>query len=248
MEACKNCGAPVAGNFCVNCGQRTAVQRLTLRRILSEFFGNLFSLDSHFNQTLAKLVTNPGDVVRSYISGATARYYHPGRFAILIITLTTLAILTLTNNFGYGDLVVDQKNAEVNELMMNIMKRYFNIFSFLFIPMSALFSFLFFFRKKWNFAEHLVLNAYLHSFLFLITTPLVLLSSVGINVVQSTGLAMLVSVGYSMYFLKDTFTLGNGEAVIKGLLIYILTYVLFMVIIATFAVVYIMRLQSATGA
>ncbi|MEL6559894.1 MAG: zinc ribbon domain-containing protein, partial [Bacteroidota bacterium] len=59
-KKCFNCGTPVKGDFCHNCGQRTRdnLDR-SLGRLLGEFFGNVFFLDNRFLVSLWYLVRYP---------------------------------------------------------------------------------------------------------------------------------------------------------------------------------------------
>lgn len=64
---------------------------------------------------------------------------------------------------------------ERQKKIQEVILKYFNLFSFLYLPFYALFSF-FTYRKLHTFGEHLVINAYTQGVLFITTISLFLLS------------------------------------------------------------------------
>jgi hypothetical protein len=75
---CLNCGEPLQGNFCSNCGQRVDDRRAPLRSLLGEFFSEFFSLDGRNARTFVALLV-PGKLTNLYFDGKRASYAPPIR-------------------------------------------------------------------------------------------------------------------------------------------------------------------------
>jgi hypothetical protein len=94
QRACRNCNAPVTGEFCAACGQETALQLPTARVFMREATGRYFSLDGRMWRTLAALLFRPGFLTREYLKGRRRRYIRPARL-FLVLSLALFAALRL---------------------------------------------------------------------------------------------------------------------------------------------------------
>lgn len=85
--ACLNCGAPLAGPHCHQCGQRAHVHRT-----LSAFFHDLLHGVLHFEgktwRTIPLLVWKPGKLTREYIDGKRASYVSPIALFLFVVFLS----------------------------------------------------------------------------------------------------------------------------------------------------------------
>ena len=80
-DACLNCGDPLAGQFCANCGQRTDTGRLRISTWASDFFGLATTLESGFLRTVIELTLHPGRTAQRYVAGQRTRFTSPIRSA-----------------------------------------------------------------------------------------------------------------------------------------------------------------------
>lgn len=83
---CRNCEIEFQPNdhYCRNCGQKLALaEEFKISRVLSQFFGNIFSFDSKVFKTLSVLFT-PGKYYILFRDGKRARYMHPLRLFIFL--------------------------------------------------------------------------------------------------------------------------------------------------------------------
>lgn len=92
--ACLNCGTPLAGDYCRDCGQRAHVHRT-----LTAFFHDLLHGVLHFEgktwRTLPMLAWKPGDLTRRYIEGQRARFVSPiALFLFAIFLMFAIAGIT----------------------------------------------------------------------------------------------------------------------------------------------------------
>lgn len=79
---CANCGAPLTGPYCAQCGQRARSRIAPLRTLLTDFLGEVFNLDARFFRTLVPLLFKPGTLTNEYIAGRRARYVPPLRLFV----------------------------------------------------------------------------------------------------------------------------------------------------------------------
>ncbi|WP_162249669.1 DUF3667 domain-containing protein [Altererythrobacter sp. Root672] len=86
-SACLNCGTPLVGPHCYNCGQSSHVHRT-----LGAFFHDLLHGVLHFEgrtwRTLPLLVWNPGKLTREYIDGRRASYVSPVAVFLFVVFLS----------------------------------------------------------------------------------------------------------------------------------------------------------------
>jgi len=75
-SACLNCGAPLAGHYCSECGQAAHLHR-TFGAFLHDVAHGVLHLDGKVWRTLPRLALNPGRLTRDYIDGHRARYVSP---------------------------------------------------------------------------------------------------------------------------------------------------------------------------
>lgn len=95
---CKNCGETLKdnANFCNNCGGLVVKQRIHFKRLLVEFFINLFGVDSRFFLTLRKMAVKPEEVVLEYLDGVRKRYVNPFAFLAIGAGLSLIILLMIS--------------------------------------------------------------------------------------------------------------------------------------------------------
>lgn len=99
--ACLNCGAPLRGQYCWQCGQRSTNRLISLSELIRDAFGDLFELDSRLWRTLIPLLIRPGDLTRNYLEGKRARYMPPFRmYLVLSLIFFVIAFFNPRDDFG----------------------------------------------------------------------------------------------------------------------------------------------------
>lgn len=91
---CLNCGAPLAGPYCHECGQHAHVHR-TLSAFFHDFLHGVLHFEGKIWRTLPMLALHPGDLTRRYIDGQRARYVSPVALFLFCVFLT-FAVMSLT--------------------------------------------------------------------------------------------------------------------------------------------------------
>lgn len=93
---CTDCGEPVSGKFCANCGQPTHVHR-SLLHLVEEVLHGVMHFDARIWRTLPLLLLNPGRLTREWIAGKRTRYVSP-----LALFLFTVFLMFFLLSFGGG--------------------------------------------------------------------------------------------------------------------------------------------------
>ena len=73
---CLNCGAPLTGPYCSQCGQTAHIHR-TVGAIWHDLTHGVLHLDGKIWRTLPELALRPGALTRRYIRGERARFISP---------------------------------------------------------------------------------------------------------------------------------------------------------------------------
>lgn len=103
-SVCANCGAPLGGRYCANCGQDGHAQ-LTVRHFFEEVIEGLLHFDSTFWRTLRPLLFRPGLMTQQYLAGRRKYYAPPFRTYLVISVIYFL----LSSVFG-SDVVIKRLN------------------------------------------------------------------------------------------------------------------------------------------
>ena len=92
--SCANCGAPVTGRYCSECGQAARLPSMTLGRFIRDTTHELTNWDGKVPSTLRTLFTKPGLLTVDLLAGRRARWLTPLRI-YLICSLTFFAVRPL---------------------------------------------------------------------------------------------------------------------------------------------------------
>ncbi|WP_428658016.1 DUF3667 domain-containing protein [Runella sp.] len=169
---CKNCknSLEAKDDFCPKCGQSAHTHRIDMHHIWHDVVHAFVHADKGVIHLTKELALQPGIVVKEYVEGKRKKYYNP--FSYLVLTVAISAFLT-----HYFHLM--EYNPQKVNPVTELTSKYFNLILFVAAPVSALYSWLLFRRRGYNFAENLVLQAFLGGFrvvfFILIFTPLVIL-------------------------------------------------------------------------
>lgn len=238
---CKNCAFPLSSEdtFCRNCGAKVITHRMTLRYIASEVYEGFLSIDSSKPiRTFLSLFSNPEDVIGSYINGTRKKYIHAFGYFTIAVTLSSLFWFVFSTFFpasleSLGSLIMNQDNPAASENVLQATIEYQTLLSFASIPLLALISrWVFLKNKKYNFAEHLIINMYAYSHATIVITLIYFLtipfkSLFSIIAIVSVPAIML----YYSFVLKRLYKLSFLKAVLKTLLFIPILLVIYLVII-----------------
>ncbi|MDN3204587.1 DUF3667 domain-containing protein [Algoriphagus sediminis] len=230
---CKNCGAPIEGNFCSECGQNARVGKITLRGLIEEISSSIFSIDKGFYFTFIELLKRPGKTIRAYLDGKRKTYWKPIPYALAASTGYFLIALmmgqnTFINDFMTGFFSQEQSapDALAETPILDWFSSNYAYTVLLLIPVYALASWIAFWSSKRNYLEHIVLNAYItgqQAFFYGFSTVIF-----GILPISSLEfIPLLVSVAYNFWAFQQFFQKGRPWV---RLLRTLATYVLFLIL------------------
>ena len=110
---CKNCGTPLAGKFCAECGQRNHTYVAPLRQILEDFASHHFGFDSKFLHSIVPLLFRPGFLTNEYCAGREERYVKPFRLYLFSSVLFFFLASIMWPQLEHGSTGVTPSAADV---------------------------------------------------------------------------------------------------------------------------------------
>ncbi|RYY41568.1 MAG: DUF3667 domain-containing protein [Chitinophagaceae bacterium] len=112
-EACRNCGAPLDGNFCSQCGEkRFTPHDRSLGHLAHDAIHFVTHFDGAFFRTLRTVFTRPGQLSLDYSNGIRKKYFKPVSLLMLLVVLYLLFPLFQGLNMHLSALVAPQYNYE----------------------------------------------------------------------------------------------------------------------------------------
>lgn len=115
---CVNCGHTFAGTYCNQCGQHRDTKRLTSRELWDNIAFRFVNFDRGIPNTIRRLFTHPGRMIREYILGHRVTYSHPMALLILLCTVYGIVIglthAAVTQMPSAGDLNIMLKGTPVD--------------------------------------------------------------------------------------------------------------------------------------
>lgn len=101
-SACLNCGVPLAGAFCHQCGQHAHVHR-TLKAFFHDFLHGVLHFEGKIWRTLPLLAWKPGELTRRYVDGQRASFVSPIALFLFCVFLTFAVMGLAGNPLGAGE-------------------------------------------------------------------------------------------------------------------------------------------------
>lgn len=187
---CLNCGQPITGNYCSNCGQKK-YRRIDRKYIIEEAQYSLLHTNKGFLYSVKNIIKNPGKTAREFINGNRVNHYKPILLAFVLSGISAFISLKLIGLYDIMEqMTVNGKSInspQMNEIMSYVTS-YNSFFSLLMIPFFALLTKLVFYKWGHNYYEHVVMNAFIQSYYtilyILILYPLIYLVKHDTNIVM----------------------------------------------------------------
>ncbi|NUY82473.1 DUF3667 domain-containing protein [Flavobacterium sp. MAH-1] len=156
---CLNCEKELTDEYCSGCGQKADTHRISFKNfIFHDVLHGTFHFERGMLFTAKQALTRPGQAALDYISGKRKRYYN-----VFLLVLVTFGLIVFLRHYFEGLYVSlggkpdvyndDSASAKINEVIAQKSK----LIIFLFVPLSALNSFILFRRKKLNLSEHFII-------------------------------------------------------------------------------------------
>ncbi len=158
---CLNCGEDILSdaNFCTRCGQSIRTRRFSISAFLKrDLFQAIFSFEKGFFFSLWQLLRNPGKTVFEYMEGKRASHLSFGSFYMVLLGF--LIFFTYFSELEMVDILKVGEEDKAGRETLSFYEHNPKISNLVQIPLMAVFSWIFFWKAKLNFSEHLVLNVY----------------------------------------------------------------------------------------
>lgn len=214
---CLNCSEPYeAGNqFCPACGQTTHTHRLTLGHFLHEAWHATTHTDKGIFHLLKRLATRPGTTAREYLEGRRKAYFNPFTFFLL-----AMAVFVFLNVYFAPPPKKTEPDRQVLSKIPSVAGKqnyisrlqrvdhvaHFtrtkgNILAMIAIPYISLFTWLFFRKREFNYAEHLTANMMFITFSNLLFAALVFPLQAAVRGTRAEGIMMWIGMMVQVLYL-----------------------------------------------
>lgn len=240
MVVCKNCGQNCSGSFCNNCGQKTTVNQIDFKFIISEIRYGLLQFDKGFFYTIKELFTRPGQTIREYIEGQRVYHFKPIVFVIILSTIYGvlahfLNLETMLNSLLTGITEGWNHANEKNEDMIDSLRWLINNYqysSILLLPFISLVSYITFFKTGYNYFEHFIFQTFLTGQRTIVSILILLIELLFSDSYFLGGLSMLLLLILTFWSFKQFFDqLSIGSVIFRSLLFVVLLFTLLTIIL-----------------
>jgi hypothetical protein len=110
-EKCLNCGYPLLGKFCAECGQKAFLHKDSFLHMAAHFAGDYFHYDSKFWITMKTLFLKPGVATLEYNAGKRAKFLSPVQLYIFITTVFFIAAFSVSSEDKTSAVRIEQETA-----------------------------------------------------------------------------------------------------------------------------------------
>ena len=221
MNSCKNCNEPIVGNFCSNCGQPAKLKRIDKYYIIQEL-GGFFFANKGMIYTIKKILINPGDSVRRFITEDRYRFVKPITF--LFVSSLIYVITSSLFNVSIQDYMDFDEGTIVSFVMTWLIEHpgYMNIIVGMFM---AFFIKIFFKKAGYNIFEIFILMCFVCGMTTLFDSVGAIIQ--GITHLKFIQISIFISFTYSTWAIAQFFDRKKVASYIKAFLSYILGMLVF---------------------
>lgn len=248
---CTNCNQIYYGNFCNNCGQKHA-HRYTVKHVLHELVHLFTHADKSIFSFVQHILIRPGTVALDLVEGKRKRYFNLFQYLLIIVGITTFLItkthfveITMQNinSFARNDNTkISAQLANLQKQSAVVLQKYNNILQMILIPVFALFSWLFLGKRKYNYAENIVLHtagSAQTNTVAIVTTLCFFISSNKSFFLIMTIISLLIMLFSFALCYRQFYKISWGKALLFALLVYICSYIVQMVLITILMIAYL---------
>lgn len=199
--------------YCKQCGQKTAVHRLSWHDAWHDILHYITHTDSGIFYLIKILASKTGIVAKEFVAGKRKKYLSPYTFfliaaAIYVLCLSFSPDFKTEQGLKKGMEMYNMRSQKLNEFFKHYAK-FVSIFS---VPVIAFIYWQFYKKRKFNFMEHFAGVLYMNGFTLLIVAPIILIIDLLAPRIHSfTGIGILLfQLIYFTIFYRN-FMLVNGK-------------------------------------
>lgn len=233
---CKNCNTVYTGKFCNMCGQTADTNPINLHFLLKELKATYIKYDDGFFYTLKQLFTRPGKFIREYLEGKRINRTKPISFVIIAAGIYSFLYLYLDIQPAP---IADADKSEIDSEKLNhwIINN-FAIAELLLMPLFAIASTISFYKSKYNFFEHVILNCYVFGqriFLNLLSFPFLIIYNKTPELANVTNVTLAANVIILFWTFSNFF---SGQSKFITFVLSVLTYIIVVIELAIIISIY----------
>lgn len=152
---CINCNYEHDEKFCPNCGEKAAVPKITFRSMFRAALSTITNMDKGFLYNIKHLFSEPDKIVRDYLNGKRKGILNPISFLIISVTIYLIvdSLIIINLEFDHDSSKIYSYGYEAGRFI-KLHFKYFWILSVIWLSLTTRF-----FYRKYNYAEHLAINA-----------------------------------------------------------------------------------------
>jgi hypothetical protein len=98
LTHCENCGAPLTGPYCAQCGQPAIDYHRSFGSLLADAADAFFNLDARFFRSFGLLLFKPWRLTNEFVEGKRASHVHPLRVYLIASVIFFLVINFLSKD------------------------------------------------------------------------------------------------------------------------------------------------------
>lgn len=223
------------------------IHRFTVKEYFHKFVHTFTHVDRGMIYLARELFLRPGIVAREYISGKRVKYFSPLQYLVILVAVSTF----ITLNFDLLGPKLDPAKFQTGDHqlkfqagMSQFFYKYFNIILFVSVPLVAFFSWLFFRKSGFNFAENLVFVTFIsaqRTLVFILLTPLLYFARDVWYI--WIGIYYLFWLVYFIYAYVQFYGQGVAITIAKYIAVFLLTFA----VMQSFAYLFVLFFVVGTG-
>lgn len=178
---CQNCHATLHGKYCSECGQSADTHRINVHFLWHDIQHGLLHMDKGIFFTAKELFTRPGHSIRSFVEGRRVQHFRPISLVLVLAGLYGFLSHYFHINILANTVEVHGSGEEFNRIKEALARTsewiagHYAVVALVQIPVFAIGTWIAFYKARYNYIEHLVINAFLTGqrlILHLVTFPL----------------------------------------------------------------------------
>lgn len=250
-------------------GQVIVEQHKIIRRISFTFLfsesAKIFNLEKGFFHTAIELTKAPAATIKAYMDTRRYEFTNPVKYLLIISGLTIFvglqngffemqdAAAAQEENVISGDRTVDSERETMTaeqvtqvlfaEVWQNYYVNYQNIWNIFSILFTSFFSYLFFRKSGYNYAENLAINTYIFGHTYIIFLVIVLIKPSAIW----SSIYLLCWVAYMAIVFRGIFRQSWWKSSVKSVLVALISSSIYMIIIAALLLIWVFFNREKVG-
>ncbi|MGY3087773.1 hypothetical protein ACVWYF_000799 [Hymenobacter sp. UYAg731] len=202
--ACLNCGHAVPDRYCGRCGQDAHhTHRLTLKDMPHDVLHSIWHVDKGIIYTLKTMVLRPGPTIRAYLAGQRVDHFRPLSLLFLITGLYALLFSVLhIDMMPPRDHTMPEAVYQMQRSFSTFFMKYLTWCYLATVPAWALAARLFLRRGGYNYAECLIIAAFItaiNNFITLLLLPITYAYSGTPRIQTFSFYALLLVIAYASW-------------------------------------------------